>query len=292
MQEGRVMHLVIKKAGITFNEFRFNKGPIYIGRHMNSQVFLPDRAVSRQHTVIYATQEGKWMVEDLDSANKTFLNDKPIHKSEIKDGDVIRISDFNIKVGLFEIANEEKPIDLADTLTSAVHDIQVIVKKYGTEHAPSLKIPAKRIKQFAQATDSICSAKNMDQIISALITIMLRQFSAFHCWCSLRSKPDGDMLTQKGKTQSGKGVQLDQIYLKDRITEAMEKKRFLLFPQLPFELENQKMRSAMITPLLGPTGCFGIIYIDNSTNHEHYDTDDLDYMILISVHTAAIIKNM
>jgi hypothetical protein len=286
------MHLVVKKGGIAFNEFRFEKGPIYIGRHMNSQVFLPDRAVSRQHTVIYATQKGKWMVEDLDSANKTFLNDKPIHKAEIKDGDVIRIADFSITIDLKETVTSEQPINLADTLTSAVHDIQVIVKKFGSEHAPSLKVPARRIKQFAQATDSICSAQNMDQIASALITIMLRQFSAFHCWCSLRNKPDGAMLTQKGKTQSGVGVQLDKIYLKGRITEAMEKKRFLLFPQLPLELEHQKMRSAMIAPLLGPAGSFGIIYIDNSTNHEHYDTSDLDYLILISVHTAAIIKNM
>jgi GAF domain-containing protein len=100
------------------------------------------------------------------------------------------------------------------------------------------------------------------------------------------------MLTQKGKTQSGIAVKLDQIYLKDRIAEAMEKKRFLLFPQLPLELEHQKMRSAIITPLLSPAGCFGIIYIDNSTNHAHYDASDLDYMILISIHTASVIKNM
>jgi pSer/pThr/pTyr-binding forkhead associated (FHA) protein len=292
MQGGRVMHLVIKKGGITFNEFRFNKGPIYIGRHMNSQVFLPDRAVSRQHTVIYTTQEGKWVVEDLDSSNKTFLNDKPIHKSEIKDGDVIRISDFNIKVGLFEIANEEKPIDLADTLTSSVHDIQVIVKKYGSEHSPSLKLPAKRIKQFAQAADTICAAHGVDQLASAIITILLRQFSAFHCWCSLRDEPDGPMLAQTGKTQSGKAVQLNQLYLNDRVTEAMEKKRFLLFPRLPLELEHQKIRSVMITPLLSPSGCFGVLYVDNSTNHEHYDTNDLDYLILIAIHTAAVIKNM
>jgi pSer/pThr/pTyr-binding forkhead associated (FHA) protein len=293
MHGGRVMHLVIKKGGITFNEFRFVKGPIYIGRHMHSQIFLPERAVSRQHAVIYITQDGQWVVEDLDSANKTFLNEKPIHKASIQDGDVLKIADFSIEIHLMEtLEKEEKPIDLADTLTSSVHDIQVIVKKFGTEHAPSLKVPSKRIKHFAQATDSICSAKNVDQIASGLITIMLRQFYAFNCWCSLRSKPDGAILTQKGKTQSGKGVQLSQIYLKDRISEAMEKKRFLLFPRLPLELEHQKVRSAMIAPLLATSGCFGVMYVDNSTNHEHYDTGDLDYLILIAVYVAAIMKNM
>ena len=287
------MHLVVKKGGITFNEFRFEKGPIYIGRHMNSQIFLPDRAVSRQHTVIYSTQDEHWVVEDLDSANKTFLNDKPIHKATLKDGDVLSISDFSITIDLSQtFKDKEKPIDLADTLTSAVHDIQVIVKKFASEHAPSLKIPSKRIKQFAQAADAISSAHGMDQIASAIITLMLRQFSAFNCWCSLRDEPEGDMQIQAGKTQSGKAVQLDELFLKDRVTEAIEKKRFFLFPRLPFQLEHQKIRSAMITPLLGPTGCFGVIYIDNSTNHEHYDSSDLDYLVLIAIHATAIIKNM
>ncbi len=77
------MRLVVKQSNGTINEFQFAQGPVYIGRGANSQVFLPDRAVSRQHAVIFTTQDGKWFVEDLDSANKTYLNDKAIHKAAI-----------------------------------------------------------------------------------------------------------------------------------------------------------------------------------------------------------------
>ena len=77
------MHLVVKQNNRTVNEFRFANGPVYIGRGANSQVFLPDRAVSRQHAVIFSTQNGKWMVEDLDSANKTYLNEKAVHTAAI-----------------------------------------------------------------------------------------------------------------------------------------------------------------------------------------------------------------
>lgn len=80
------MRLVVKQDGRKVNELQFTAGPVYIGRGVNSQVFLPDRAVSRQHAVIFTTQDGKWMVEDLDSANKTYLNDKQIHKVEVKKG--------------------------------------------------------------------------------------------------------------------------------------------------------------------------------------------------------------
>ncbi|MCH7558561.1 MAG: FHA domain-containing protein [Planctomycetes bacterium] len=79
------MRLVVKRNGQTVNDFRFDPDlvGVYIGRHAHSQVFLPDRAVLRQHAAIFTTQEGKWVVEDLDSANKTYLNDKAIHTAAI-----------------------------------------------------------------------------------------------------------------------------------------------------------------------------------------------------------------
>ena len=66
--EEDIMRLILRKDGKAVKEFRFPKGPVYIGRHVHSQVFLPDREVSRQHAAIFATREGKWVVEDLESA--------------------------------------------------------------------------------------------------------------------------------------------------------------------------------------------------------------------------------
>ncbi len=80
------MRLVVKKGEQSVEEFRFGEGPIYIGRQPNSQVFLPEGTVSRQHAVIFMTGDGKWIVEDLDSANQTYLNDEAVHKAEIKTG--------------------------------------------------------------------------------------------------------------------------------------------------------------------------------------------------------------
>ncbi len=35
------MRLILRRDGKTVKEFRFTKGPVYIGRHVHSQVFLP-----------------------------------------------------------------------------------------------------------------------------------------------------------------------------------------------------------------------------------------------------------
>ena len=109
------MRLVVKQSDRTISEFRFAKGPISIGREASSQVLLPDGVVSKQHAVFFTTEDGKWMVEDLDSTNKTYLNDEAIHKAEIKTGDCLRIGDFTIEVNLEDDDGTDKPTHLEDT---------------------------------------------------------------------------------------------------------------------------------------------------------------------------------
>ena len=84
------MRLTVKESGREFSKFRFAKGPVYLGRAPHSQVLLPGGNVSRQHAVIYNTKDRRWIVEDLGSANKTYLNDKEIHKAPLSSGDLIR----------------------------------------------------------------------------------------------------------------------------------------------------------------------------------------------------------
>ena len=158
------MRLVLKQGDSTIREFQFARGPIYIGRHTNSQILLPDKTVSRQHAVLFSTQAGKWMVEDLDSANKTYLNDDIIHKAEVKSGDTLRIADYTIDVDLEKEADAEAEVRLEDTLVTPSREQQVTVRRVDSKHAaPPVKLPARRIKDFAEATGEICRAKGLDR---------------------------------------------------------------------------------------------------------------------------------
>jgi len=310
------MRLVVKRNGQIVNEFRFDRGPVYIGRHAHSQVFLPDRAVSRQHAAIFATQDGKWVVEDLDSANKTYLNDKAIHKAEIKTGDSIRIGDFTIEINLEAGTDAEKSIHLEDTIvltsrersavstdfgetsTSSVESLtraestrEIIVRKPNVEKAPDITLPAKRVKDFMEATEAICKANGLDVLLKVLLNVALRQFSAYHSWCALRSQPAGPMTCHAGKSRDGRGVNLNDLKLSEKITQAIETGQFLLVPQVSTPTEEDKIRSAMIAPVMDPAGCFGVLYVDNSMDHDYYSLSDLDYLMLLTIHTAAIIEN-
>ena len=291
IQGDKIMRLVVKKGGQSVGQFRFSEGPIYIGRHTNSQVFLPERTVSRQHSVIFATEDGKWMAEDLDSGNGTYLNEEEIHKAEIKSGDCLRIADFTLEIYLEDETKTDKPTHLEDTLTDVSRGPQIIVRKPDAEHAPEIKLPAKRVKDFMQAVEAICKANGPDELLQALLSVMLKQFSASHAWCALRNQPTGAMTSHAGKSQDGRTVQLSDIKLHDKITQAVDKGQFLLLPQVSAQTGEAEIRSAMIAPIMDPTGCFGALYVDNAADHEQYSISDLDYLILLAINTAAILEN-
>ncbi len=285
------MRLAVKGSDGTVNEFRFATGPVYIGRHTHCQILLPDRKVSRQHAVIFSTQDGKWMVEDLNSANKTYLNNKQVHKAEIKTGDSLRITDFTIEVNLKDDSGVKRPMHLEDTLITTSREPQFIVRKPDVEHAPDIQLPAKRAKDFIQATEAICKANGPDEVLQVLLDILLTQFGAYRSWCSLRNEPAGPMTSSEAKGRDGQEIQQSDINLSAKITQAIEKSQFLLMPQVSRLTKDERIHSAMIAPIVGASGCFGVLYVDNDVEQEPYSLNDLDYLMLLAIHTAAILEN-
>jgi len=285
------MHLVVKQSGRSTSEFRFTKGPIHIGRHTDSEILLPDRKVSRQHAVIFNTQDSKWLVKDLDSANKTYLNDKAIHEAELKNSDCLSIGDFTIEIRLEDEADAGKRLHLEDTLTTAFREPQTIIRRLDAEHAPDIKLPAKRAKDFIEATEAICQANGPDELLRALLKIMKTQFVAHRTWCALRNESEGPMTTSGGKSREGQKVQLSDLELNEKITKSVEKSEFLLLPRVPSQKQTEKINSAMIAPIMGASGRFGVLYVDNDTSQEQYSLSDLDYLMLLAIHTAAVLAN-
>ncbi len=291
------MRLVVKQKNGQAREFQFTEGPISIGRAADCQIFLPDRSVSKQHAIISATGNGKWIVEDQGSANKSYLNDEEIHKAEIKTGDCLRIIDFTIEINLEDNTHADKPIHLEDTFhleaALAIPLHETVVRKTDAEHAPAMRLAAKRLTDFSQAAEAICEADSLDKLLNTLLDIMLKQFGAFHVWCALRNQPTGAMPYQAGKSRTGQTVELSDIKLQRKIAQAVEKGQFLVLPRVSAQVEEEEaIRSALIATIMRPNGCFGVIYIDNAMKDKHYSLSDLDYLMLVAMHTAAVLRNL
>jgi len=291
------MRLLLKQKEGTAKEFLFTEGPVSIGRGVNSHVLLPDRTVSKQHAVISVTDDGKWIVTDMDSANKTYLNGKAIHKAEIKTGDSLHITDFTIEINLEDKTEVDQESQLEDTLnleaSLAIPVHETVVRKPDAGHAPAMRLPAKRLNDFSQATEAICEANNLEELLLTLLNITLKQFSAFHTWCALREQPNGPMTYHAGKRRDGKVVELSDLKLGEKINHAVERGQSMVMPRVAADVEEKaRIRSAIIATIRRTAGCYGVIYVDNAMVHEHYSLSDLDYLMLLAMHTAAVLQNL
>jgi GAF domain-containing protein len=101
------------------------------------------------------------------------------------------------------------------------------------------------------------------------------------------------MTHHAGKQQDGQKVELSGIKLNEKVTQAVENGEFIVLPRVSTQIEEEDgIRSALIAPLMRRTGCVGVLYVDNAVDREHYSLSDLDYLMLLAAHTAAIMKRL
>jgi pSer/pThr/pTyr-binding forkhead associated (FHA) protein len=283
------MRLFVSLGSSSVNELKFDQGPVYVGRQMGSQVFLPDKAVSRQHSVFYTTKDGDWIIEDLGSANKTYLNDQAVHKAELKHNDIIRVADFSIRVSLEDDEDQDKRTNMEDTLTGENQirrDLHTVDRKVDAADAPPIRFPAKLIRKYHDAIVSLGDQKTFDALYRGLTDVLFRQFNAMNVWIALRAQPSGPMDIQGGRKITTETVERVDLAVPKSLGEAMEKNHCLLIHQLPRQITTRGIRSVLICPIMLGNDSYGIIYIENSTEHPHYSLPDLDYLMIISIFAA------
>jgi hypothetical protein len=84
--------LIMREGELTGQRWTLDKDELLIGRGGDCDIALPERQVSRYHAKILR-EDGRYILQDLDSKNGTHLNGKPISgKAPIQDGDEIQIA--------------------------------------------------------------------------------------------------------------------------------------------------------------------------------------------------------
>ena len=88
--------LVIRAGGGRVGEsFPLNADRMTIGRRPDSDVFLDDVTVSRDHALI-VRRGGAWHLDDLGSLNGTYVNRHRIESHRLEDGDELQVGKFKL----------------------------------------------------------------------------------------------------------------------------------------------------------------------------------------------------
>jgi pSer/pThr/pTyr-binding forkhead associated (FHA) protein len=114
-------YLVMDKGLIAGKVYHLEKR-VTMGRSGDNIIHVSDSSVSRHHAVLYFEKD-RAVVEDLGSHNGTFVNQKPVKRALLADGDVLRIGSVVLRFLQEEITEAEAL--LAETLEVAQSTVSV-----------------------------------------------------------------------------------------------------------------------------------------------------------------------
>ncbi len=87
--------LVVKRGPNAGSRFLLDEDVTTAGRHPESDIFLDDVTVSRNHAVLIGRREGRY-VDDLGSLNGTYVNRKRIESHKLQNGDELQVGKYKL----------------------------------------------------------------------------------------------------------------------------------------------------------------------------------------------------
>jgi hypothetical protein len=103
--------LVIKGKGLRDEVLKLKDGPNRFGRSTANDFVFLDATVSRFHCELEVSANAL-SVRDLDSANGTFIDDQPVDRADLCNGQVLRLGDVCLEVREAPEAVDESKIPM------------------------------------------------------------------------------------------------------------------------------------------------------------------------------------
>lgn len=106
-------YLALTVEDVIINKWELNEDVIILGRTKDCDIQIDDQSVSSKHARVVAESDpfldGSYIyfIEDLKSTNGTKLNDLPVVKEKLSDGDLLKIGFTEFQF----IENEDNNLD-------------------------------------------------------------------------------------------------------------------------------------------------------------------------------------
>lgn len=160
--------LMVSEGELLGHRWTLTNDEMLIGRGTDADIVLPERQVSRYHLKIHY-HDGRYVLEDLDSKNGTFLNGQQIKGTvPLQDGDEIQIA-LCVKM-LFVGSDATVPLSFdlprRDSGGMVLEENKRTVSIRGRELDPPLSLAQFRLLQMLYDADGAVCGR--DDIIEAV----------------------------------------------------------------------------------------------------------------------------
>src|SRR5262245_37280071 len=272
--------------------------PLIIGRSPDKcRVVLPANAVSREHARIYPSG-GHYYVEDLQSRNKTYVNNKVVEgrwPNPLKNGDNIKICDF-----LFAYHDESKgksPIDEEDDPETSNTTVEATFNRASPKDFIDLQ-PQDKLRALIGITTALNKTLDLETLFPQIAEELFKVFrQADRCFIiqldeDNRLRPMVTKVRRQGmgnerfsKTIVRRCLETLQSYLSEDATADKD-------VSAAQSIAEFKIRSVMCVPLATQDGRpLGVIQLDSQDRTKKFSQEDLKFLICVAGAASIALEN-
>src|SRR5436190_3755765 len=269
------------------------------GRTVQCDVQLDDPSVSRRHCTITLLANGLLQVVDLESANGTFVNERPIRDATARAGDLIRLG-----AAILEVRDPSASTQPADQ-TVFVDDASIEsviqrriepsdfawLKASGEAAAPELALLTRAQRHLAtlhRVSELLAEARDLNALSDAMLHAILEVLSADRAAIVLRRRDaDGaaEVLAARSRTQATEPFAVSRTLVADVIAHGISIFAHDASADVRFaeghSVIDQRVRSVMCVPLRTTDDILGALDVDSVSAAGRFTEVDLELLAAI-----------
>ncbi|MBN1441720.1 MAG: sigma 54-interacting transcriptional regulator [Planctomycetes bacterium] len=274
--------------------------PLILGRDPEADVSLADGAVSRRHCRIDPSSGGFRLV-DLASRNRTFINDEPIDEYWLRDGDVIRIGDTEIR---FE--DDAPAVDSAGAASTIIKSVSARGAALGARLAEGedeppaartdvLRRALARMESIADLSRRIVETRSMPQLLREFLAELEKALDASQA-CFLVPEEGGWVAKARTRGEGSEAVEASLSVVESAAAEGQAVLSAAAASDDRFRgqesIVRADIRSAMALPILVEGRLGGVVYVDRRGEKPPLDEDALQFLRAAGEPLAGVLQKL
>src|SRR5215213_4795581 len=272
--------------------------PLIIGRSPDKcRVVLPANAVSREHARIIPAG-GQYYVEDLQSRNKTFVNNKQVDgrwPNPLKNGDNIKICDF-----LFAFQDETGrhrggPADEEEETSNTT--VEATFNRASPKDFLVVQ-PQEKLRALLDITTALSKTLDLDALLPQIADELFKVFKqADRCFII---QLDEDNRLRPVVTKVRRQAAGNERFSRTIVRRCLETLQSYLSEDATSDsdvsaaqsIAEFKIRSVMCVPLATQDGKpLGVIQLDSQDRTKKFSQDDLKFLICVAAQASVALEN-
>ena len=298
-------YLAIKNGGKEGSRIPLTKKTTVIGRLESADMILDDKNISRLHAKIVRLDDNLFALVDLGSSNGTLVNDLPISRIFLMDGDEIKLGDSVLvyyegkaEEGGGETITKSVKIDKHSLLSALPlgQPTEIFAPLEEEDRIASLKETYLQLRTLYKLIIEMNKAKDLAEIYHKVGNAVLHSLGVDRIAFFHFDKRQDSFIHDAGFVHPEikyNGI-WEEFPMHQQVFSCIKTERLsYLFTEENEEKESSGTKpSIMGVPILFENETLGMMYLDSPTSHKSFEKTDLDFVSAIAAHLGAIMRQL